>query len=59
VIGFGLLNLLVTAVLMGGAGDPMMIGIIIGSVIGFLLGSIYYGLMIYFLSRPAVIEAMD
>ncbi len=59
VIGFGLLNLLVTAVLMGGTGEPMMIGIMIGSAIGFLFGSIYYGLMIYFLTHPAVIEAMD
>jgi hypothetical protein len=59
VIGFGILNLLATVVMMGGASEPIMIGIIVGSVIGFLFGALYYGLMIYFLTRPAVIEAMD
>jgi hypothetical protein len=59
VIGFGLLNLLATVVMLGGASEPMAIGIIAGTAFGIVFGSIYYGLMLYFLTRPEVIEAMD
>jgi hypothetical protein len=59
VIGFGLLNLLATVVMLGGASEPMAIGIIAGTAFGIVFGAIYYGLMIYFLTRPEVIEVMD
>jgi hypothetical protein len=59
VISFGLLNLLVTAVMLGGGGDLLSITMIIGTLFGVLFGSIYYGLMIYFLTRPEVKAAMD
>ncbi len=59
VIGFGLLNLLATVVMLGGASEPIMIGIMLGTAFGVVFGAIYYGLMIYFLTRPEVIEVMD
>jgi hypothetical protein len=59
VISFGVLNLLATAVMLGGVADPFSIAMIIGTLVGVLFGSIYYGLMIYFLTRPEVKAAMD
>jgi hypothetical protein len=60
VIGFGLLNLAITLTVLGGKmTDPMTIGVIVGTVFGICIGSIYYGLMIYFLTRPEVKAALE
>lgn len=59
VITVGLLHLASTVAHFAGANNPMVIGIIAGTLFGAVLGAIYYGLMIYFLSRPEVKAAMD
>jgi hypothetical protein len=60
VIGFGLLNLAIMVTLLGGdLTNPMSIGLIIVTVFGIFIGSIYYGLMIYFLTRPEVKAALE
>ncbi len=60
VIGFGFLNLAITLTLLGGKmSDPMVIGVIIATLFGIFVGSIYYGLMIYFLTRPNVKAALE
>jgi hypothetical protein len=59
VIGFGILSLVATIAVIGGdMSNPMAIAAVIGSVVGFLLGAIYYGLMMYFLNKPEVKEAI-
>jgi hypothetical protein len=60
VIGFGLLNLAITITVLGGnMTDPMTIGVIVGTLFGITIGAIYYGLMIYFLTRPEVKAALE
>jgi hypothetical protein len=59
VIGFGVLSLVATiAVASGSMSNPMAIAIIVASFVGLLFGAVYYGLMIYFLNKPEVKEAI-
>jgi hypothetical protein len=62
VIGFSIIDLLVIVAIFGGtaiAVKPFAIILIVSSLFGVLVRSIYYGLMIYFLTRPDVKAAMD
>jgi hypothetical protein len=59
VIGFGVLSLVATiAVAAGAMSNPMAIATIVASFVGLLFGAVYYGLMIYFLNKPEVKEAI-
>jgi hypothetical protein len=62
VISFSIINALVIVAIFGRtaiAVQPFAIILVVSALFGVLLRSIYYGLMIYFLTRPAVKEAMD
>jgi hypothetical protein len=60
IIGIGILSLIATVVVLGGGmSSPIVIAVVVGSVVGLLLSSIYYGLLIYFLNKPEVKEALS